>query len=258
MTTTALARTTALVLLVLLAACGGSSDNTLTVFAAASLTDAFTELAAAYEVANPGATVLLNFAGSQALRTQIEQGAQADVFASANDRHMQSLVDAGLIDAQAVADFATNRLVVIVPASNPAAVVTLDDLARPGIKLVLAAADVPVGNYTRQMLANAGDEFAQAVLANVVSEETNVRVVLNRVVLGEADAGIVYATDARAGGADVLTIDIPDPLNVPASYPLAPLSASRQPDNAARFVDFVLSAEGQAILASYGFGPPSE
>jgi molybdate transport system substrate-binding protein len=235
-----------------------SGDETLIVFAAASLTDAFKEMRTAFEAANPGTSLTFNFAGSQTLRTQIEEGAPADLFASANIDQMQVLVVDGMIRSEAPRIFLTNQLVVIVPPHNPASVRNLPDLARGGLKLDLAAPDVPVGSYARQALdkmnASFGGGFEARVLANVVSEEDNVKQVVTKVQLGEADAGIVYTSDAMAAP-DVGRIAIPANLNVIAQYPIAPLGHAEHPALAEAFVDFVLSAEGQAILAKWGFQP---
>ena len=204
-----------------------SAPRTLTVFAAASLTGSFTEMGKDFQAANPGVTVTFNFAGSQALVTQIEQGAPADVFASADHKNMDALVTANLV-ASGYKDFATNLLVVILPPSNPANVQNLQDLAKPGLKLVLEDPSVPAGNYARQILANMskdptyGTDFSTKVLANVVSNETDVKVVVSKVDLGEADAGIVYVTDAIAT-TDLKTIAIPSNYNVIAQYPIAPV-----------------------------------
>ena len=249
----------------LMTSCMGSapaatSETTgITVFAAASLTDAFAEIGASFEAANPGVKVPFNFAGSQTLRTQIEAGAAADVFASASTKEMDALVAAGIVAADAPRTFLTNKLVVILPAANPAGVVQVQDLARPGLKLVLAAEEVPVGNYARRSLekmnASLGADFSKTVLANVVSNEDNVKQVLAKVQLGEADAGIVYASDA-VGAPDLQAVVIPTELNVIASYPIAPVLASTHSDMAMRFIAYVLSPEGQAILTKWGFAPP--
>ena len=232
--------------------------QTLTVFAAASLTDAFTEIGAAFDAANPGVTTTFNFAGSQALRTQIEEGAPADVFASANKTQMDAVIAASLITEGTQQNFLTNKLVVILPADNPAALEKLEDLATPGIKLVLAAEEVPVGKYSREafdlMNGSFGNDFKDNVLANVVSNEDNVKQVVAKVQLGEADAGIVYTSDAIAAP-DLKTIEIPADLNVIAKYPIAPLVNSENADLAAKFIEYVLSAEGQAVLAKWGFAP---
>lgn len=232
--------------------------RTLTVFAAASLTDAFTEIGAAFDAANPGVTTTFNFAGSQALRTQIEEGAPADVFASASGKEMDTLVTGTIVAADVAKVFLTNKLVVILPADNPAALEKLEDLANPGIKLVLAAEDVPVGKYARQALdlmdTSFGAGYKDKVLANVVSNEDNVKQVVSKVQLGEADAGIVYVSDSIAAP-DLKSIEIPDELNVIAKYPIAPLVKSENADLAAQFIEYVLSAEGQAVLAKWGFAP---
>jgi molybdate transport system substrate-binding protein len=233
--------------------------KTLNIFAAASLTEAFTEIGKNFEAANPGVTVTFNFAGSQALRTQIEEGAPADVFASASGKEMDTLVTGTLVGEGTSKVFLTNKLVVILPADNPAGLEKLENVARPGIKLVLAAEEVPVGNYARQSLGlmngSFGTDFKDKVLANVVSNEDNVKQVVSKVQLGEADAGIVYTSDAVAAP-DLKTIEIPTELNVIAKYPIAPLARSENADLATSFIDYVLSAEGQAVLAKWGFAPP--
>jgi molybdate transport system substrate-binding protein len=233
--------------------------KTMNVFAAASLTDAFTEIGRNFEAANPGVTTTFNFAGSQALRTQIEEGAPADVFASANAKEMDTLVTDGLVTKDTPENFLTNKLVVVLPANNPAGLEQLEDLSKPGIKLVLAAEEVPVGKYARQALdsmnGQLGSDFRDKVLANVVSNEDNVKQVVSKVQLGEADAGIVYTSDAVAAP-DLKTIEIPAELNVIAKYPIAALSKSANSDLAKAFTDYVLSPEGQAVLQKWGFAPP--
>ena len=237
-----------------------SEEATLTVFAAASLTDAFTEIGQAFDAANPGVTTAFNFAGSNQLATQIGEGAPADVFASANAAQMDVAVESGRIDLDTGQIFVTNRLVVVYPADNPAGIATLQDLAAPDTLVVLAAEEVPVGRYSLEFLDLAaadpafGASFKDDVLGNVVSYEENVRSVLNKVALGEADAGIVYTSDL-VGVDGVASLEIPDPLNILAQYPIASLNDSAHTDVAAAFVDYVLSPEGQAVLAEYGFGP---
>lgn len=232
---------------------------TLNVFAAASLTDAFQEIATAFEAANPGVTVVCNFAASQQLATQINEGAPADVFASANRKQMDVVIDGGMVRSEQVQNFAQNQLVLIVPKENPADLQTLADLAKPGLKLVLADKAVPVGQYTLDFLTKAsalpeyGATYAEAVLANVVSYEDDVRSVLVKVRLGEADAGVVYTTDAALAADALVQISIPEAINSIATYPIAPLSKSAAPEVAQAFVEFVRSAEGQAILNTYGF-----
>jgi molybdate transport system substrate-binding protein len=249
---------TLILTLILLSACASNAPQPasakLTVFAAASLTESFGEIATAFETSHPGVDVTLNFAGSNTLRAQIDQGAQADVFASANTKEMDALVSSGLVVEGVPQTFLTNRLVVITPTENPAGISTFDDLARPGLKLVLAAEDVPVGRYARQMLDNAGADFKTKVLANVVSNEADVKQVLAKVQLGEADAGIVYASDAVAAP-ELPVIEIPAEWNVLAKYPIAALKDAPQPKLADEFVAFVLSSDGQSILQKWGFSP---
>jgi molybdate transport system substrate-binding protein len=235
-----------------------TKPRTLTVFAAASLTDAFTEIGKAFDAANPGVTTTFNFAGSQALRTQIEEGAPADVFASASGKEMDALVTGSFVAKDVPQIFLTNKLVVILPSDNPAALEKLEDLSKAGIKLVLAAEEVPVGKYARQALdqmnASFGADFKDKVLANVVSNEDNVKQVFAKVQLGEADAGIVYTSDAVAAP-ELKTIEIPAELNVIAKYPIAPLAKSANAGLATKFTEYVLSIEAQAILQKWGFVP---
>jgi molybdate transport system substrate-binding protein len=253
-------------LVILLALLGTSAcapkPATLTVMAAASLTEAFQELAGQFEAQNPGVELTFNFAGSQQLAQQIAEGAPADIFASANQKQMQAAVDAGRVDAADIQNFAHNRLVAIYPEDNPAGLDGLEDLARPALKLVLAAKEVPVGQYSLDFLEKASQEpslglsFQQATLQNIVSYEENVRAVLNKVALGEADAGIVYTSDVSGEAAGKIgQIMIPDELNVIASYPIAALKDSQHISQAQAFVDFVVSPTGQGILAKYGFMP---
>jgi molybdate transport system substrate-binding protein len=238
-----------------LAACGGApggeETTTLTVFAAASLTDAFTELAADFEADNPGVAVRLSFGPSDGLATQIQEGAPADVFASASPSWMDAVEDdPGASDR---VDFAKNLLVVITPADDPAGIGSVEDLARPGVKLVLAAEGVPAGDYARELLSNAG--IADAVLANVVSNEDDVKGVVQKVALGEADAGIVYRTDVTASvDSDLRSVEVPDELNVIATYPIA-VVGSEDADVARAFVTLV-TGDGQRVLAEAGFLPP--
>jgi molybdate transport system substrate-binding protein len=232
--------------------------RTLTVFAAASLTNAFGEIGKTFETANPGVTVKFNFGGSQTLRTQIEQGAQADVFASANTKEMDALVTGKFVAADASKIFLTNQLVIIMPAKNPAGLITLADLAKQGLKLVLAAKEVPVGNYALQVLdkldTTLGVGYKDNVLKNVVSYESDVKQVVAKIQLGEADAGIVYTSDTVAAP-DLQKIEIPAENNVMAKYPLAALSQAKSPELAQAFIAYVLSADGQAILLKWGFLP---
>ena len=243
--------------------CGGDSGTTLRVLAAASLTEAFKDMAQAFEAENPGVTVSLDFGGSQRLRSQLEFGAQADVFASA-DRVQMDLAVAADLTRGAPVDFASNTLVII--ASPEGRLSRLSDLARPGVRLALAHAGVPVGSYSRQVLRNLaqdgalglGSGFDDDVLANLVSEEPNVRLVAQKVALGELDAGIVYQTDvpvARTAG-KIRVIPIPSTANVSARYPIAVLRDAPEADLAQAFVRFVLSAAGQRRLKEHGFGSP--
>lgn len=248
--------------LILLTACASTgTPQTLTVFAAASLTEALKELGAQFEAQRPGVKVDFNFAGSQQLRQQLEQGAAADVFASANSKEMDAVVKDGLIDPAAPQVFVRNRLTMIVPRDNRAGVSAPVDLARPGLKIVLAAPGVPVGNYSLtaldRMNRQFGAAFSQTVLSNVVSNEDNVKQVVAKVQLGEADAGIVYTSDVTPAAAEKLrTIDIPDEFNVVAPYPIAPLKAAPQSALARDFTQFVLSSAGQSILRKWGFDTP--
>jgi molybdate transport system substrate-binding protein len=232
----------------------------LTVFAAASLTEAFTAIAEEFEAGHPGVEVLLNFAGSQTLRVQIEQGARADVFASANQQHTDALLAAGFIEPPQL--FAHNQLVVITPATNPASVQTLADLTQPGLKLILAGPAVPVGRYARLVLENLdndptlGPDFSTRVLTNLISEEDNVKGIVAKIQLDEADVGMVYISDVIPSVADdVATLPIPAEYNVVADYPIAVVADSNQPDLAQQFINFVRSAEGQAILTAHGLQP---
>ena len=242
---------------------GGDADKaTLTVFAAASLAESLRGLGTAFEAANPGVRVAFNFAGSQTLRTQLEHGASADVFASADWRQMAAVKEAGLLGSPPQC-FAANRLTVAAPAGSDA-VQSVHDLARPGVTIALAAAEVPAGAYARDTLgllsADAGfpDDFADAALSNVVTNEANVRGVAQKVALGEVDAGIVYETDAKAAqyAGAVRILEIPEQFNPAAQYPIAVL-ASGQPETALAFIGFVQGDDGQAILREHGFTPPA-
>lgn len=231
----------------------------LTVFAASSLTDALTELGQKFD-ARTGNRTVFQFAGSQTLRTQLENGARADVFASANSAQFSPLVRAGLIASGQ--PFVSNRLAVIAPKGSRE-VGTLRDLIRPGIKLVIADRAVPVGDYTRRMLAATdqsgtyGKDFSARFLKNVVSEEPNVRQVALKVKLGEADAAVVYRSDVTpALRRDVRVIELPSRFNQRASYPIGVLRASPNGAAAQAFVNYVLSGEGQSILKKWGFQSP--
>lgn len=237
-------------------------SRTLIVFAAASLADAFEAIAADFEADNPGVDVLFSFGGSSELAAQIAEGAPADVFASANTRQMTAAQAAGRIDAEAPVTFARNKLTLIVPADNPARIESLADLARPGLVLVIASEGVPVRDYTETMLARLAEDpdfgaaYVGAFRANIASEEPNVRQVAAKVALGEADAGIVYASDVTPDlRGSVLSFAIPDAVNTIAEYPIAALNDTPQPELAQAFVDAVVSAAGQAALETWGFLP---
>ena len=244
--------------------CNGNGGATvITVFAAASLTDAFGEIAREFESANPGIEVKLNFAGSQRLRSQLEFGASADVFASADAAQMDLAKDAGLI-AGAARPFAGSAMAVIVPVDSR--IQKVSEIADPGVKLVLAHESVPAGRYSRLLLvrlsetdAGLGADFAERTLANVVSDETSVKFVEQKVVLGQADAGIVYRSGAMTAAATGSARELPLPPEtngVRALYPIAVLSDSAAPDWGEKFVQFMLSRPARDILASYGFDAP--
>lgn len=244
----------ALVALLLVSACSGPAERSaeltgeLLVSAAASLTDAFGDLEAAFEEAHPDVDVLLNLGASSALREQILEGAPADVFASANASNMDQVVEADEASESKV--FATNRLQIAVPPGNPGGLAGLDDFADEALLIGLCEEEVPCGDFGRQALENAG------VTPSIDTNEPDVRALLTKIEADELDAGIVYVTDVASTDGGVEGIDIPDELNVLAEYPIAALSSAPNPDAAAAFVAFVLSEEGQAILAEYGFGAP--
>ena len=223
-------------------------SGSITVFAAASLTDAFEEVATAFEEANPEASVELNFGASSALREQILAGAPADVFASANPSNMDQVVEAGEVEGEDQV-FVRNELEIAVPAGNPGDVDGLDDFADPDLLIGLCAEQVPCGEFGREALANAGVTPAQD------TDEPDVRSLLTKVEAGDLDAGIVYTTDVLAAGDAVEGVEIPEEDNVIAEYPIASLSRAASPEVAEAFVAFVLSGEGQEILESFGFLP---
>jgi molybdate transport system substrate-binding protein len=238
-----------------------ASSKTLTVLAAASLTESFTELGTMFETQNPGVKVSFNFAGSQQLAQQLDQGAAADVFASASPKYMTAAVTSKRVNQADAQTFVKNRLVVIFPKDNPAGLTALKDLARPGLKLDLEDKSVPAGQYSLDFLDKAVKDpsfdpsFKDNVLKNVVSYETDVKAVVSKVSLGEVDAGIVYITDFNAAKDKLGKMDIPDALNTVAIYPIAPISDSKNADLAKAFVALVLSPDGQAVMAKYGFVP---
>jgi len=238
-----------------------AAGGELAVFAAASLAAPFTQIGDDLMAAHPGLTITFQFAGSSTLVTQLAEGADADVFASAGPAPMDKAIATGVI-AAAPQVFTHNRLAIAVPRDNPASIASLADLGRDGVTLVVGIADLPAGAYARQIVCAAagdvatyGDDFAARVAANVVSEEENVKAVLAKVRLGEADAGIVYTTDIDAAAADdVLLIEIPAAVNVVAPYPIAPV-AGGDADLAAAFIAYLLGPAGQATLADHGFEP---
>ena len=260
----------------LLASCGSSSTSsssssttptstptpapvTLNVFGAASLTAAFGEIKTKFEAANPNVTVTYNFAGSNTLATQITNGAPADVFASADTNNMQKVNT--LVNTPQT--FARNNVVVIIPAKNPGNIKTLHDLANKGVKIAVAGPSVPVGNYTLEVLSKMGQSseygpaYESAVKANFVTQETSVSGVVQKVELGEVDAGYVYVSDAFTAGSKVSSMTIPDQYNIVADYPIATVKDSTHLTQAEAFVQYVLSPDGQAILVQYHFLPAS-
>jgi molybdate transport system substrate-binding protein len=232
----------------------GSSESpkpagTITVFAAASLKAAFTKLAGDFEAKNPGTKVMLSFAGSSDLAAQISQGAPADVFASADTKNMAKLTDASLVEGPPQ-DFATNVLTIAVPAANPASIGSLADLARPGVKVVICANQVPCGAATKTVEKEAG------IALKPVSEESSVTDVLGKVTSGEADAGLVYVTDVKAAGGKVKGIDFAESATAVNMYPIAAVRTSRNQALAAAFIAAVVGPEGKTVLGDAGFGTP--
>jgi molybdate transport system substrate-binding protein len=227
----------------------GRTAETITVFAAASLKTAFTEIGRQFENSNPGSSVELSFAGSSDLATQLTQGAPADVFASADTRNMGKAVEAGLVDGDPV-DFASNSLTIAVAPGNPKDIRVFGDLARPGLSIVLCAPPVPCGGATEKV------EQATGVTLTPVSEETSVTDVLNKVTSGEADAGVVYVTDAAGAGDRVTAVDFPEATQALNTYPIAVLRQTANADLARGFVDLVTGDGGQKILRDEGFAQP--
>jgi molybdate transport system substrate-binding protein len=249
---------------VLILACSAalaSEQKEITVFTAASLTGAFGEIGGIYEN-ETGLHVIYNFDGSQALRTQIENGAYADVFASANKKQMNALKIGGLMNNSSIAIFAKNRISLIVPKDNPAKISNLSDLAKPGIKIVMGTKDVPVGDYALQIIdklgndSSYGKDYKEKVLTNVISQETTVNYVVTKVALGEADVGFAYESDVTEDLASkVDKIDILDEYNILAEYPMGILLESKYPAASLDFMNLVMSEEGSSILEKYGFSP---
>lgn len=239
-------------LLVLLTGCGSSgsgADRRLTVLAAASLTGAFHEIAARFSAEHPGVRVRFDFQGSSLLAEQIRQGRPAGVYASADTRTMAKVVRADAVAGES-RTFATNRLTIVVPAGNPAGITSFADLARPERAVVVCAPRVPCGSATEQV------ERVTGVRLSPVSEESDVKAVLHKVIAGEADAGLVYRTDARAAGEQVDTVALPASKQAVNTYPIATLAGARHPRLAADFVRFVRGPVGRGILDKYGFGTP--
>jgi molybdate transport system substrate-binding protein len=251
--------------LVLATSLGFSQEpEELTVFTAASLTGAFGEIGQMYEN-ETGISVVFNFDGSQALRTQIENGAYADAFASANNKQMNALKSLGLMNNSSVSIFTRNKLSLIVPKDNPAGISNLSDLAKPGVKIVMGTKDVPVGDYALQIINKLGNdsaygpEYKEKVLANIVSQETNVNYVVTKIALGEADVGFAYVSDVTEDlSSKVDKIDIPDEYNIIAEYPMGLLNESKYPAEAGAFMNMVKSEEGRAVLEKYGFAPVAD
>jgi molybdate transport system substrate-binding protein len=249
--------TAALLVLTLLAAgCGGSgsslsgsSGGTLTVFAASSLTNAFTDLAKTYQSQHPGWKVRLSFAGSDALAAQIEQGVDVDVYAAASPKYPEQLQGEKLLGA--TTDFATNTLVLVVPSDNPAGIAKVSDITK-GAKLVVGDPAVPIGSYTETVLGNLGIDPGSL---DIVSREPAVTSILQKVELGEADAGFVYVTDALSAGDRVKQIALPSAAQATAVYPIGVVSGSSHAKAAQQWIDLVMSSQGQQALTGLGFGP---
>jgi len=243
-----------------LAACGSSGgspatpaggaklNRTLTVFAAASLTESFDTIGKQFQAAHPGVKVTFNYGASSMLATQINQGAPADVFASAATKNMDQVASAG--NAGSSTTFAVNRMEVAVPASNPAQITSLADLARPGVKVALCQDQVPCGATSAKVFSNAH------ISVTPVTEEPDVKSTLAKVIVGEVDAGVVYVTDVRAAGDKVTGIAIPDAQNATTDYPIAALTHAKHTALATAFVSYVESAAGKAVLTAAGFGSP--
>ncbi|MCR9163108.1 MAG: molybdate ABC transporter substrate-binding protein [Nannocystaceae bacterium] len=238
--------------LCLIAACHDSdATRTVSVFAASSLTEAFEALEPGFEAAHPDTDLQLVFGGSQVLRLQIEQGAPADAFASADAAHVDALARAGRIAR--TQHFATNHLAVIVPPNNPAGIARLDDLPQAS-RIVLGTQEVPIGRYTAAMLARVGEDFSRRVGEKVASRESNVRLVRAKVELSEADAAVVYRTDVNTR---VRAVPVPSEYDVPARYVLGVAEQAQHPSSADAFVSYVLSAQGRAVLTRHGFDVPA-
>ncbi len=253
--------TIAVVVLATSAGLCAEQPKELTVFTAASLTGAFTEIGQMYKN-ETNISVVFNFDGSQVLRTQMENGAYADIFVSANTKQMNLLKNERFMNNSSITVFTKTKPVIIVPKDNPAKIQNISDLAKPGLKIVIGTKDVPIGDYTLQILAKLandsafGPEFKKKVMANVVSNETNVNYITSKVALGEADAGVAYNSDITKDLASKITkIQIPDKYNVIASYPMGILGQSKYIAQAEEFIALVKSDKGAAVLEKYGFEP---
>jgi len=253
----------ALIAVLLLASSAGfaSEQKEIIIFTAASLTGAFSEIGGIFEN-ETGIHVVFNFDGSQALRTQIENGAYADVFASANKKQMNALKNGGLMNNSSIIIFAKNKISLIVPKDNPAKIKSLSDLAKPGIKIIMGTKDVPVGDYALQIIDKLGNDssygldYKAKVLSNVISQETTVNYVVTKVALGEADVGFAYVSDVTEDlSSKVDKIEIPDEYNIIAEYPMGLLQESEFPAEGIKFMNLVISNEGTAVLEKYGFSP---
>jgi len=253
----------ALIIALVLASSAGLAEEPkeLTVFTAASLTGSFGEIGQMYKN-EANFSVAFNFDGSQALRTQLENGAYADVFASANRKQMNAVKNDRLMNNSSIVIFTKNKLSLIVPKDNPAMIGNLSDLAKPGVKIVMGTKDVPVGDYALQILSKLdndstyGPDYKKKVLANVISQETNVNYVVTKVALGEADVGFAYVSDITEDLANkVDKVDIPDEYNIIAEYPMGILLESKYPAESQKFMNLVMSNEGKAVLEKYGFAP---
>jgi molybdate transport system substrate-binding protein len=239
---------------------GGSGRVELVVFAAASLRDALRDVETAYEAATPGVVLTIATDSSATMRTQIEHGAPADVYLSADVAKPDALVQAGLVDGAPLV-FTRNRLTLVTPRDNPAGISIPADLAKPGVRIVAASDAVPITGYAARVVANLATlpgyppDFVAAFAANIVSREDNVRSVVAKIELGEGDAAIVYGTDVT-GLDDVATIDLPEAANVEAAYAAAVVGATAHPHEAHAFLDWLAGSDGAALLARFGFLPP--
>jgi len=229
----------------------GNVTGNVVVFAATSLKGAFDSIGTKFEKAHPGVTVKFNYSGSSTLATQINQGAPADVFASADDKNMKVVTSDNGASGQPE-EFARNKLEIMVGAGNPKNIKTVNDLARQNIKVTVCEPAVPCGNYSKEIFANAG------VTVHPVSEETTVSSVVTKVTLGEADAGIVYTTDVKANGGKTTGVPIPPDQNVTAKYPIVTVKGAPNAAGAKAFMKYVLSSAGQAVLDKFGFLPPGK